>query len=575
MKIRNFKLFEDVEVELGRSVVFIGPNNSGKTTALQALALWNIGLKKWNEKRGRPTDGKTKGKTRIGVAINRKDLLSIPTPAANLLWRDLHVRNVERVEGRQSTTNICIETVVDGVSNGKSWSCGLEFDYSNEESFYCRPLRLEPGKAADRMPVPAEAGDVKVAFLPPMSGLASLEFLKHEGEVDVLIGQGQTAEVLRNLCYRIWNSQDEGTQWNGLRSHMRRLFGINLCPPELIPDRSEIILRYRDKRKTLLDISSAGRGLQQVLLLLAHITANPQTVLLIDEPDAHLEILRQREIYRLLSDESERHNSQIVCASHSEVILNEAAGRDMVVAFVGKPHLIDGRISQVLKSLKDIGFEDYYQAEETGWVLYLEGSTDLAILSTFAKTLRHKAADYLERPFVKYVEDNAQEARNHFYGLCEACPGLLGVAIFDRLDKALKEDPSLAELMWKRREIENYLCMPEVLLAYAKGSAADDLFGLAESERRVMQMEESIREISKALRTIRDLDPWSTDTKVTDDFLEPLFKDYFSALGLPLLLRKNQYHELAGLVPPDKIDPEIVEKLDAIVRVAEQARSSE
>jgi hypothetical protein len=181
----------------------------------------------------------------------------------------------------------------------------------------------------------------------------------------------------------------------------------------------------------------------------------------------------------------------------------------------------------------------------------------------------------LERPFVKYVEDNAQEARNHFYGLCEACPGLLGVAIFDRLDKALKEDPSLAELMWKRREIENYLCMPEVLLAYAKGSAADDLFGLAESERRVMQMEESIREISKALRTIRDLDPWSTDTKVTDDFLEPLFKDYFSALGLPLLLRKNQYHELAGLVPPDKIDPEIVEKLDAIVRVAEQARSSE
>ena len=32
------------------------------------------------------------------------------------------------------------------------------------------------------------------------------------------------------------------------------------------------------------------------------------------------------------------------------------------------------------KSLRDIGFEHCYQAEEVGWVLYLEGSTDLAIL---------------------------------------------------------------------------------------------------------------------------------------------------------------------------------------------------
>jgi len=66
---------------------------------------------------------------------------------------------------------------------------------------------------------------------------------------------------------------------------------------------------------------------------------------------------------------------RIVAASHSEVILNEAADRDVVVAFVGRPHRIDDRGSQVSKSLKSIGFEHYYQAEITGWVLYLEGST--------------------------------------------------------------------------------------------------------------------------------------------------------------------------------------------------------
>ena len=51
LTIRNFKRFGEVEIELGSPVAFIGPNNSGKTSAMQALALWDIGLKRWNEKR--------------------------------------------------------------------------------------------------------------------------------------------------------------------------------------------------------------------------------------------------------------------------------------------------------------------------------------------------------------------------------------------------------------------------------------------------------------------------------------------------------------------------------------------
>ena len=51
IKFRNFKRFGSVEVDLGNPVVFIGPNNSGKTSALQALALWQVGLSRWNERR--------------------------------------------------------------------------------------------------------------------------------------------------------------------------------------------------------------------------------------------------------------------------------------------------------------------------------------------------------------------------------------------------------------------------------------------------------------------------------------------------------------------------------------------
>ena len=100
LTIRNFKRFGEVEIELGSPVVFIGPNNSGKTSAMQALALWDIGLKRWNEKR---SGKKSTPEKRPGVTVNRRDLMAIPIPAANLLWRGLHVRDVHRVNGQQRT----------------------------------------------------------------------------------------------------------------------------------------------------------------------------------------------------------------------------------------------------------------------------------------------------------------------------------------------------------------------------------------------------------------------------------------------------------------------------------------
>lgn len=562
LRVRNFKVLEDVEIELGpEPVVFVGPNNSGKTSALQALALWSIGVKRWIEKR-------PKGTQRTGVAINRKDLLAVPVPNAKLLWRDLRVRNVDRAHGSQKTTNILMEITVEGVSEGVAWTCGMQFDYQNEESFYCRPIPdKQPGRNAQM--VMEYAGRTEVAFLPPMSGLAPEEYLKQRGEINVLVGRGQTAEVLRNLCFLIASTEDE-TAWKHLKALMTQTFGVFLGEPEYSPERGEIILRYTDYSKNELDISCAGRGLQQTLLLLAHIYSNPGSVLLIDEPDAHLEILRQRQTYGLISNAAKEQGAQIICATHSEVVLNEAAGKDTVVAFVGKPHRIDNSASQVLKALRDIGFEDYYQAQQTGWVLYIEGSTDLAILQKLARVLGHPADADLERPFVHYVANDTQRARDHFYGLREAWGSLQGIALFDRLDKPLDKG-HLNEAMWRRREIENYLCREEVLIAYARGKQSDDLIREAESELRANTMRDCIRELVKALQTLGKPDPWSPEIKATDDFLDPLFKKYFQTLREYNVMPKSNYSVLVDFITPELLDPEIKEKLDAIHAVASKA----
>lgn len=561
IRINNYKKLKEVVVELSKITVLIGPNNSGKTTALQALALWEIGLKKWLEKR----DGKASPEKRPGVTINRRDLLSIPIPIANLLWHNLHVRNVERKEGKQQTQNIRIEIIVEGITEGKKWECGLEFDYANEESFFCRPLRvIEDGKLL-RMPVPSEASSVNVAFLQPMSGLAATEPKSEIGRINVLLGEGQTAQVLRNLCYLIYEKNN--SEWIELTNYIHRLFGVELLPPRYIQERGEITMSYKDG-KIELDLSSAGRGLQQTLLIVSHLYANPGTVLLLDEPDAHLEVLRQREIYSLITEVAEQKGSQIIAASHSEIILNEAAQRDTVVAFVGKPHRIDDRGSQVLKSLKEIGFDQYYQAEQTGMVLYLEGSTDYSILKQFADKLNHPVREYLSRPFVHYIGNQAIKARDHFYGLREAKSDLIGVAILDRTSISIKSEFPLYEMMWERRELENYFCTKGVLLAYSRHELDDDLFNYQEANKREEIMVETIEEITNALQVLGEPSPWSKDIKASDEFLDRVFQLYFKKLNLPNIMRKTDYHILANFLPKEEIDPEITQKLDLVYKAS-------
>jgi len=568
LRVKNFKRLDDVEIELGKTVVLVGPNNSGKTTALQALALWDIGLRKWLEKRS----AKDIPEKRPGITINRRDLIAVPVPDANLLWRDPHIRAVQKgPDGKPDTRHIRIDVLVSGVTDDKTWECGFEFDYANEESFYCRPLRTSEDRAAERMPVPSAAAPVKVAFLPPMSGLAATEDRLDSGAIDVRIGEGRTAEVLRNLCHQIYSS--ENGSWQALVTQIQGLFGVHLNPPRYLAERGQITMSYKEGSDTELDLASSGRGLQQTLLLLAHLYTHPRSVLLLDEPDAHLEILRQRQTYQILTDTAERHGCQVIAASHSEVILEEAADRDMVVAFVGKPHRIDDRGSQVLKSLKAIGFDQYYQAEQTGWVLYLEGSTDLAILRAFAERLDHPTKSLLERPFVQYVGNIPTKARDHFYGLLEAKPDLVGFALFDSIEKDLPIQGPLCQVKWGRREIENYLCYPETLIEYALRSDGEEspLFEAAERDRRRDAMVAAIAEVTAARRTLRQSDPFADDTKASDDCFGPIFEIYFDKLGIPNLMQKTDYHTLVSFVPEDRLSPEISEKLDKIAEVAGRA----
>ena len=70
-------------------------------------------------------------------------------------------------------------------------------------------------------------------------------------------------------------------------------------------------------------------------------------------------------------------------------------------------------------------------------------------------------------------------------------------------------------------------------------------------------------------------DLWRTDIKVTDEFLDQLFENYFQRLGTPQQIYKRDYHGLADAIPLDQIDPEIARQLGALVDAVKQATPAE
>jgi hypothetical protein len=214
---------------------------------------------------------------------------------------------------------------------------------------------------------------------------------------------------------------------------------------------------------------------------------------------------------------------------------------------------------------------DYFLAEQCGWMLYLEGATDLAILKKLAGLLKHRAMKFLgsKVPVVYLGNNKPQEARDHFYGLREAKADLRGFALFDHLDRELHSDTPLVERMWQKREIENYLVTRQSLRAFVQSDLdRSNLFQSVEAQKRVTILEQCLAELEQALKITGKPDPWGSEIKVTDDFLDPLFRLFYERLGIPQKTFKRDYHALAEAVSIEDLDPEIEVILDAIYAVA-------
>ena len=88
LEIQNFKRFGDKQrIELDHPAVLIGPNNCGKTTAIQAIALWSQAVKTWFDAKKDST-----AKERTSTSINRLNIVAVPVQRTRYFWHNTAVR---------------------------------------------------------------------------------------------------------------------------------------------------------------------------------------------------------------------------------------------------------------------------------------------------------------------------------------------------------------------------------------------------------------------------------------------------------------------------------------------------
>lgn len=561
--INNFKKLENVSFPIAQSVVIIGPNNSGKSTIFQALCLWEIGVTNYLAAY-RKNDLDRRG----FVVINRRDLINSPISDARFLWRN---KKVTEHSKDFKTQHIKVEIELEGESNGVNWVCKTEFNFVNAESFTCRVMS---GLKEIQTLYENDMG-IHFGFLQPMSGISTLEDKLQQGAIDRRLGEGKTAEVLRNICYEVLYPEIHSTEnaennWESLCQAIEEMFGAKLQKPEFIKVTGTIQLEYIENG-TKYDISSGGRGFQQTLLLLAYMYASPNTILLLDEPDAHLEVIRQREAFQLINQLAEENNSQILIASHSEVVLDEAAEASKVIAIIENQAIelnskSDQRYKNIQKTLTEMGWEKYYLAKQKKHVLYLEGSTDREMLLCFANKLNHPVEYLLRLANVDYTGNNVPHtAVQRFKALQEFFPELSGLAIFDRIDKNISDIKDLKIISLKKRELENYFARPHILLKHAQ--LLHHKYKQHSGTKLKEVMQESISECTLPIYLKNLNNEWWDNEKLSTNWLDLIFPEFYKKIGIPTDFRKRDYYELIKLLDNSEIDKEIVVCLDLIYEI--------
>lgn len=457
--LKNFRGFSNHTIPFRATTIAVGRNNAGKSTIVQALRL-------------------------LSLVVNRAEHLTFyETPK----WLDIPV-GYRGVSPSLKGIDFEFPSVCHGLGDPPAVITAI-FSSGDHVSIYLDPetesiFAVFSDKHQTRATSRATVSNLslpRVEILPPVGPLSVHEKLLMPEYVRASLTTNLAPQHFRNQLW-IFKSQyfeendyfaafqaRAAETWPGLR-----IDGIESAKSE---EGKELSLFVRDGR-FVAEIGWMGHGLQtwlQTIWFLVRV--QPNSVIILDEPDVYLHADLQRKLLSLLKG----RYKQIIVATHSIEIMAEVAADDiLVVDKKSKSSKFATSIPAVQKVVEEVGAIHNLQLSRF-WsarrCLFVEGN-DLSVLKILQEKLSPDTSDPVDAlPNLSIGgSGNWRLALGASMGFTNAAGE--PIKTYCILDRDYKTDDEVHEIVngaraqglqihiWRRKEIENYVLIPAAIQRY-------------------------------------------------------------------------------------------------------------
>ena len=482
LQITNFKRLGTKEIILKDNIsLVVGGNNSGKTSVLHALAVWEYAKQVLiYEKNPRAL---YHGFSGDGYGVTLDDFTPINIPSFRYLWTNL------KADSGYTLAISCFWILND---TEKHLKIGLAY---GQEKLYIKTLDSNINEG-DYIP--------HVVYLPTFAGINSKEEWHTPAVRNKYIGQGLAGSVLRNQIMELFlqnakiRKERKGDRSKILESDLKwirendayellnqTIFSIfkgilypkafnpnfhthvlvNFRKGEIVNKRFKPFADYKER-----DIMVEGSGFLQWLSVYTMAVTPNIDVLLLDEPDAHLHCSLQSELFTHLQRIATLKRKQILIATHStDIIKTYDFGRILSVSNTSIRYLAsaDAKI-RIISGIGSEYFPLLEAVQKNKRVLFVENESDAKLLKIFCDKY-----SVWPNNLVVWPKANKQSERTIlFLYLKEQIHDLKCISLSDRDNELYREGTSnlhdntpdkvegnneLRYRKWRRWEMESYL----------------------------------------------------------------------------------------------------------------------